>query len=145
MSMRARAFLTCSSCCPSSSLETMPSFAVIDKLRLVHIVPNPFFVADHCHDVAFLGGNARFDGAAVCHELLPEASDLFWFEHADCRFRTPEPERQRRSCPAMASRMSAMSSARLGRPYPLYQTQRQGVSVGKGKPRKCLAENRRQT
>jgi len=27
----------------------------------------------------------------------------------------------------------------------LYQTQRQGVPVGKGTPRKCLPENRRQT
>jgi len=27
----------------------------------------------------------------------------------------------------------------------LYQAQRQAVSVGKGKPRKCLAENRRRT
>jgi hypothetical protein len=51
-----------------------------------HNVPNPFFVADRFHDVAFPGGNARFDGAALCHELLPEASDLFWFEHADCHF-----------------------------------------------------------
>jgi hypothetical protein len=38
----------------------------------------------------FPGGNARFDGEPLFRELLPEASYLFWFEHADRHFRTPE-------------------------------------------------------